>query len=500
MSVIRPERTNRQRRPVLVVPRQRVGGRPIGAPAPPTSTRPDPQTAVPVRSRFVAAWSIHLGLVGLTALTTGLAAGLAGSVALTAAGLLALSRARDAGDPVRPRHPSPSRVLALVTLPVAIVATGAELGLLPRVGALGVLVTVAVGLLADAVVTAARRRAAGPVRLLVIGSPESISGAIDRWTGCCEALVAGGLILDEQPGLAEFDAFGENRRASDGIPLGRISKPEDVPAWSERWAAETIVVLSDAGLGDQGLRHLGWLLEHSGCTLAVSGVIDSVAPHRVGVRRLGGTTLLEAGSSVPPVLERAAKWGVDRVVGVALLALVAPLLLLCCLLIRIDSKGPGLFRQIRVGRDARPFRMIKLRTMTTDAESMLATITMHDDGNGVLFKSRHDPRVTRLGRWLRRTSFDELPQLINVARGEMSLVGPRPALPSEVEDYDDATHRRYAVRPGMTGLWQVSGRSDLSWQESKELDLYYVDNYRASGDLAIGLRTIGAVVSSKGAY
>ncbi|MCW2759330.1 MAG: glycosyl transferase, partial [Nocardioidaceae bacterium] len=155
---------------------------------------------------------------------------------------------------------------------------------------------------------------------------------------------------------------------------------------------------------------------------------------------------------------------------------------------------------VRVGRGGHPFTMVKLRTMHADAEARKAALADADEGNGVLFKIRHDPRVTSVGRFLRRSSLDELPQLVNVVLGQMSLVGPRPALPDEVAAYDDHEHRRYAVRPGMTGLWQVSGRSDLSWEESMELDLQYVDNHSMGGDASILLRTFWAVVRSRGAY
>jgi lipopolysaccharide/colanic/teichoic acid biosynthesis glycosyltransferase len=168
------------------------------------------------------------------------------------------------------------------------------------------------------------------------------------------------------------------------------------------------------------------------------------------------------------------------------------------LLVRLDSAGPALFRQVRVGRDGRHFTMLKLRTMRTDAESVRAQVDNEVDQ--VLFKNRQDPRITRIGRILRRYSLDELPQLVNVVRGDMSLVGPRPALPSEVAAYDHDPLRRLVVRPGLTGLWQISGRSDLSWRESVRLDLDYVDNWSLPRDLTIIGRTLHAVLGHRGAY
>lgn len=180
--------------------------------------------------------------------------------------------------------------------------------------------------------------------------------------------------------------------------------------------------------------------------------------------------------------------------------LASPLLLVTALLVRLTSRGPALFRQKRVGRAGVEFTMLKFRTMSVDAEARKADLHALDEGNGILFKLRDDPRVTRLGRHLRRFSVDELPQLVNVVRGEMSLVGPRPPLPAEVARYaiDDA--RRMLVKPGLTGLWQVSGRSDLTWEESMRLDLRYADNWSIALDLLILWKTARAVVGRDGAY
>src|SRR5204863_10054327 len=164
------------------------------------------------------------------------------------------------------------------------------------------------------------------------------------------------------------------------------------------------------------------------------------------------------------------------------------------------SRAPAFFRQERVGRDGRTFRVWKLRTMRVDADSLLAELQQRNENDGLLFKMRHDPRITAMGRWLRRYSLDELPQLLNVLSGDMSLVGPRPPLPSEVALYASDVQRRLLVKPGITGLWQVSGRSDLSWDDAVRLDLYYVDNWSLILDLHTMWRTIGVVLRRKGAY
>jgi exopolysaccharide biosynthesis polyprenyl glycosylphosphotransferase len=190
----------------------------------------------------------------------------------------------------------------------------------------------------------------------------------------------------------------------------------------------------------------------------------------------------------------------DRVASAFLLVLASPLLGLIALAIRLESPGPVFFRQVRVGVAGERFTMFKFRSMVWDAEEQRSLLADLDEGNGILFKIRNDPRVTRVGSVIRRFSLDELPQLINVLRGDMSLVGPRPPLPEEVAGYDDDAVRRLRVRPGMTGLWQVSGRSDLSWEESLRLDLRYVDNWSMALDLSILWRTWRAVVQGSGAY
>jgi lipopolysaccharide/colanic/teichoic acid biosynthesis glycosyltransferase len=228
--------------------------------------------------------------------------------------------------------------------------------------------------------------------------------------------------------------------------------------------------------------------------------VSSVSAHRLRTTELAGSTVLELGVAGPPALEVRVKALVDRVGAALLLVVVSPLLVLMVAAVRLDSRGPGFFVQTRVGKDGTDFRMFKMRTMYADAEAMKQALLEDNDSDGVLFKIRRDPRVTRVGYWLRRFSLDELPQVLNVLLGQMSLVGPRPALPSEVASYDAVARRRLVVKPGITGLWQVSGRSDLLWDESLRLDLYYADNWRLLGDVAIAARTVGAVTSARGAY
>ncbi len=199
-----------------------------------------------------------------------------------------------------------------------------------------------------------------------------------------------------------------------------------------------------------------------------------------------------------------AKAGVKRLLDVScaliLIATFAPLMAIVALVIRFDSRGPVIFRQQRVGRAGRPFTMFKFRTMRVGAEEAQEVLASLNQRAGPVFKVAHDPRCTRLGHWIRRMSLDELPNLVNVVRGEMSLVGPRPPLPGEVAQYEDWHRRRLQVTPGITGLWQVSGRGKLSFDEQCRLDLYYIEHWSLGLDFWIIVRTIPAVLFATGAY
>ena len=196
---------------------------------------------------------------------------------------------------------------------------------------------------------------------------------------------------------------------------------------------------------------------------------------------------------------KALKGGFDRLLALVLTVLLLPVLVAVAVVVRLSGPGPVLFKQRRIGLDGEPFTCYKFRTMVVDAEARLEALTTSDDGP-ILFKMTDDPRVTRAGKTLRRYSLDELPQLLNVLTGDMSLVGPRPQVQNEVDLYSSAYRRRLLVKPGLTGLWQVSGRSDLSYDESERLDLYYVENWSLATDLMILWRTFRAVVKSSGAY
>ncbi len=265
--------------------------------------------------------------------------------------------------------------------------------------------------------------------------------------------------------------------------------------------ADVIFVSGGALAGAEQMRELVWELERKNVQVVVAPNVTDVSRERVRVRPVGGLPLVHIDPPRHHRATRRAKRLFDVAMSSLLLFGIAPVFLMLAAAIRLHDGGPVFFRQTRTGRDGIEFSCLKFRTMVVDAEERLKLL--HDehgyDGVG-LFKVKDDPRITGPGRWLRRYSFDELPQLLNVLRGDMSLVGPRPPLPTEVALYDRFTRRRLHVRPGMTGLWQVSGRSDLSWSEAVRLDLYYVDNWSMLQDLRILARTFGAVFGSRGAY
>jgi exopolysaccharide biosynthesis polyprenyl glycosylphosphotransferase len=232
----------------------------------------------------------------------------------------------------------------------------------------------------------------------------------------------------------------------------------------------------------------------------VAPSLVEVAGPRLSIRPVTGLPLLQVEQPQFTGGRRIVKSTFDRLVALFCLCLLSPFMVAIALAIRITSSGPALFRQERIGRNGKPFMMIKFRSMVAGAEAMRDELLNQSDRDGLMFKMRSDPRITRIGSWLRRYSLDELPQLLNVLAGSMSLVGPRPPLPEEVERYGDDVRRRLLVLPGVTGLWQVSGRADLSWEESVRLDLRYVDNWTLATDLLILWKTARAVIGGDGAY
>lgn len=270
---------------------------------------------------------------------------------------------------------------------------------------------------------------------------------------------------------------------------------------TDRSGSDALLVLPGTGVTHATMRRLQWQAEQVGVPVYIGTGLLDVSPTRVSVVQGAGLDVMQVRAAPARGVRRLAKDVVERVVAALALVVLSPLLLLVWVLVRRETDGPGLFRQERVGRKGELFTMMKFRTMSCTAVAERAALEVDNQvAGGVLFKMRTDPRVTPLGRVLRRYSIDELPQLWNVVVGDMSLVGPRPALPEEVERYDLDPRRRLAVKPGLTGLWQVSGRSDLTWAESVRLDVKYVDNWSLMLDLNILCRTVAAVLNHRGAY
>ena len=264
--------------------------------------------------------------------------------------------------------------------------------------------------------------------------------------------------------------------------------------------AGTVAVLSCPEMDGVKLRALAWELEKTGTDLCVAPALLDVAGPRTTIRPTAGLTLLHVDHPQLSGTRQVIKDLFDRSAATAGILAISPLLLAVAAGIRLSDKGPVLFTQTRVGKDGEPFKIYKFRTMVVDAEARLAEVRSNNESDGVLFKIRNDPRITVIGAWLRKWSVDELPQLINVMLGQMSLVGPRPALPDEAAQYADHVRRRLVVKPGLTGLWQVSGRSNLTWDESVRLDLRYVENWSFALDLQILWKTLAAVFYRSGAY
>jgi exopolysaccharide biosynthesis polyprenyl glycosylphosphotransferase len=282
----------------------------------------------------------------------------------------------------------------------------------------------------------------------------------------------------------------------DAIVMGGISEVPQVVVDNE---IDTVIVVG-AQLSGTPLRRLSWALEQTGADLVVApGLVEVTGPN-VQLRPSAGLSLLLVEPPSARMGRMLLKSIIDRAVGILMLLAATPIIAVAALLVRLTSRGKAFFPQHRIGLDGNTFTMWKLRSMVQDAEARKAELEAFSDRDGLMFKMHADPRITKVGRVLRRFSLDELPQLWNVVKGDMSLVGPRPPLPQEYEAYHDAVHRRLRVRPGLTGLWQVSGRADLTWEESVRMDLRYVDNWSIALDLQILWKTARAVLRGSGAY
>lgn len=336
------------------------------------------------------------------------------------------------------------------------------------------------------VIHALRARGHLQTRLLVAGSGPHIARVAavlrrERWLGYCPV---GALPTDEDP--------------PDDLPV--VGSPDDVLEAVRATGAHGVLFAEGSFAKAGDFNEMARQLKDHQAQMIVVPTLTDIAAERIDVRPVAGMPLVFV--DTPRALQ-AGSWGkriFDLVGSSVAIVLASPLMLAIALAIRIEDGAPVLFRQRRTGLKGQEFDCFKFRSMVVDAEARLRELEARNEAAGVLFKLRDDPRITKVGRLLRRFSLDELPQLLNVWTGRMSLVGPRPALPAEVARYQQHVLRRLDVRPGMTGLWQVSGRSELSWDDTVRYDLYYVDNWSMLQDLAILARTLGAVMRGRGAY
>lgn len=330
------------------------------------------------------------------------------------------------------------------------------------------------------------------MRTLVVGSPSAADDVIrdlstvrhhgHRVVGACVPA----LLTDVGVGVGDDVAI-----------LGTLS---DIPQVVIDHEVD-VVIVAGSGLSAASLRRLSWALDRTGADMVVAPGLVEVAGPRLHVRPVAELSLLHVESPQQHQGRMLGKALLDRSLGLVLFVGALPVIGVAAALVRATSRGPAFFAQERIGRDGTPFTLHKLRSMVVDAEARRTdALLAGSDRDGLMFKMHRDPRITRVGGYLRRLSIDELPQLWNVVRGEMSLVGPRPPLRSEFDAYHDAVQRRMRVKPGLTGLWQVSGRADLTWEESVRLDLRYVDNWSVALDLQILWRTVRAVFVGAGAY
>ncbi|OYN74358.1 sugar transferase [Mycolicibacterium sphagni] len=346
-----------------------------------------------------------------------------------------------------------------------------------------------------AVVTARQKYGRYVTRVVVVGNPPAVrelARSLARERGS-EYEVVGvcipgpiGLTGIDVPGVGSIPNFGDESNIVDAVTATK---------------SHAVAVAATDRLHGRGMRNLSWELEKLDIDLLVAPGVVEVAGPRLHMRPVAGLPLIHVEKPQYNGAKRFQKRLFDIVFSTMVLVCGFPVLLVIALAVKMTSRGPIFYRSERIGLEGKPFEMIKFRTMVDGAAQMIDGLrALNECEGGVLFKIRNDPRVTPVGRILRKYSLDELPQFINVLKRDMSIVGPRPSLPSEVQSYDDHAKRRQLVRPGITGLWQVSGRSDLSWEDSVRLDLFYVENWSMIADLLIAVKTLKAMFAHSGAY
>jgi exopolysaccharide biosynthesis polyprenyl glycosylphosphotransferase len=340
-----------------------------------------------------------------------------------------------------------------------------------------------------------RQRAKGHYlsRVLVLGKPRDVSyvvNQIEKKSGAAYHVV--GVALTGNPRMRWLNLSGRS------VPL--VPESHSIVDAVHELGADAVIVAGPGKGGGKYIQELGWQLEESATELILTTGLTNVAGPRIHARPVEGLPLMHVELPQYTGARHTLKRLFDVVASASALLFLLPVFLLLAFLIKRDSPGPVLFRQERVGKGGKKFLMLKFRSMVETAEEDLAGLLDQNEGAGVLFKMRRDPRLTEVGRWMRKYSLDELPQFWNILKGDMSLVGPRPPLQREVDAYTNRVHRRLYIKPGLTGMWQTNGRSELNWQDSVRLDLYYVENWSLAGDLIIIWRTALQIIKPVGAF
>ncbi len=456
-----------------------------------TESAAPPSARLGTRARLVMAdgLAVGFGLVIVTAWRSPGDDGLVGSVVLVAATIALLTRARLYRARFITRRADEIRRVIDVTFGgagiVALVAYGLDLDL-DRIWLVAAMGSTAASLTIERELVrrrfAAMRAAGRRVRpVLLIGD----NAESERFAA----------MFAEEPALG-YRVVGRVDPATVGEPKAVTTS---VLASAREAGAHGVVIAATAMDGATSNRLTRDLVE-AGFHVELSSTLADIAPERLTVRPLGRFPVVYIEPRHRQGWRALAKRTFDLVGAGTGLLLLGPVLAVLAVAVRLTSPGPALFRQERVGRNGVPFQVLKFRTMVVDAEDRLKDLAVDNEGSGPLFKMARDPRVTRVGSFLRKTSLDELPQLWNVVRNEMSLVGPRPALATEMAEWEPDLYARLRVKPGITGMWQVSGRSSTTFEEYTRLDLYYVDNWSLVVDLAILAKTVPAVLQSRGAY
>jgi exopolysaccharide biosynthesis polyprenyl glycosylphosphotransferase len=330
-------------------------------------------------------------------------------------------------------------------------------------------------------------------KVIVVGEPGDVEYVIRQF-----GKVSGAAY--EVVGVALPAGYTEDHLQISATRVPVLCDVDSVAGKVAETGANAVVVAGRLEGGTRSIRQLGWALEGTHAGLVLASSLTDVAGPRIHWRPVEGLPLMHVELPQFSGGKHTLKRLVDILASAVALLLLSPLLCTLAWVIARDSKGRVFFHQERVGRNGKRFKMVKFRSMVQSAEEDLANLKDLNEGAGLLFKLKNDPRVTKCGRWLRKYSLDELPQFWNVLKGDMSLVGPRPQLPGEVDGYEGDVSRRLLIKPGITGLWQINGRSNLGWEESVRWDLYYVENWSLTGDIMILWRTLRVILHPVGAY